>query len=94
MPNCGLCRSSPPSHQGALTVVLGGRHGGDGGGWLRGPQSAMVVVGLGMDAVQMLRDSDTATVQQEVRQEVSVCVCGQRMESQSTMRGGKIKLKN
>lgn len=60
---------------GMISVLLSVGCRGNGVRYWRGDQVGrpVVAISLGVDAVQVLGNADTSTVQQELRQEVALC---------------------
>lgn len=75
MSDSSLCSHIASVLKGTISLQLSVGHLGNGVNRLRGDQAdhPAVAVRLGVDAVQVLGNSDASTVQQELRQEVALC---------------------
>lgn len=75
MPDSSLCSCSAPVLEGMISLLLSvGRRGNGVNHWWREQVGHPVVaISLGMDAVQVLGNTDASTVQQKLRQEVTLC---------------------
>lgn len=75
----GLCSHSASALKRTVSLQMSAGHLGNGIHWWWVDQAGhpAVAIRLGMDAVQVLGNSDTSAVQQELRQEVALC-CGGR----------------